>query len=122
MGYRTPDVYHQPEKFDLKPLGDISWDSEPYQFDYTVVWQDTQTGALFYASDSGCSCPSPFEDYTSRDKLTPLDDFQAFHEEMKARENTILRNAEEYEIPGSDRLPGDVAEMLQKVKVAIAAR
>lgn len=53
-------IYYNPEKFGLKILGDIDWSSGYYEFDQTVVWQDEQ-GQMFYAEDSGCSCPSPFE-------------------------------------------------------------
>lgn len=63
MGYSTPDVYYQPEKFDLTIVGEI--EQEPcYSFDKLVVWQHAD-GRLFYADDHGCSCPSPFENYTS---------------------------------------------------------
>jgi hypothetical protein len=120
MGFSRADTYSQPEKFGLEIVGDISWDNEPYQYDYTVVWKDPKTGELFYADDSGCSCPSPFETYTSRDQLTPLSGFQEFYEEMKARENTIMLNAREYNREEKEHVPGAVAELLHKVKVALA--
>jgi hypothetical protein len=62
-------VYYDPDKFGLKVLGDIDWSSGLYEFDQTVVWQDEQ-GQMYYADDSGCSCPSPFE-AMGRDDLTP---------------------------------------------------
>jgi hypothetical protein len=35
-----------------------------------VLWRHLDTGKLFWATDSGCSCPTPFEGYyfTSVDK------------------------------------------------------
>lgn len=54
------NLYYDPEKFGLKVLGDIDWSDGYYQFDQTVIWQDEQ-GQMYYADDSGCSCPSPFE-------------------------------------------------------------
>lgn len=68
MGYDNPDIYYQPEKFGIKPIGEVEWDDESYQFNFTVVWQSLTDPAVFYwATDSGCSCPAPFEDFTGLD-------------------------------------------------------
>lgn len=67
MGYYAPDVYHQPEKFGLEPIGEIEWTEPDYSFDFTVVWK--KDSDYYFASDSGCSCPSPFEYYTSIEDL-----------------------------------------------------
>jgi hypothetical protein len=64
------DVYSTPEKHGLETLGDVEWDDEDYQFNITAVWRDKETGQIYWADDSGCSCPSPFEDYRDRDQLT----------------------------------------------------
>lgn len=56
------DPYYNPEHFGLKTVGEISWHAEAYSFDLTVVWRD-KSGTLYWASDSGCSCPSPFESH-----------------------------------------------------------
>jgi hypothetical protein len=54
--------YYSPEKLDLKVLVDF-WLSEPdYDFNILCVWKH-KNGKLYWAQDSGCSCPSPFEDY-----------------------------------------------------------
>ena len=50
--------------YDPKPLGltVVTSGDDPdafYSFDMFVVWTDGKD--LFYAQDSGCSCPSPFE-------------------------------------------------------------
>ena len=68
MGYYgTPDVYYNPEEFGLKQLLHIDVGGS-YEFDMFTVWYD-ENGKLYWAADSGCSCPSPYEDYTSLDKL-----------------------------------------------------
>ena len=36
-----------------------------------MVWEDVNTGERFFGADSGCSCPTPFEDFT-RASLTPV--------------------------------------------------
>jgi len=55
------NVYYDPEKFGLTQVGALDYSDGAYQFDLTVVWVDV-SGQLYYADDSGCSCPSPFED------------------------------------------------------------
>lgn len=55
------NIYYNPEKFGLIEVAEISWSDESYQFDLTVVWRQKNTGKWFVESDSGCSCPSPFE-------------------------------------------------------------
>jgi len=54
-----------PERHGLQIIADVEWSSGSYEFDQTVVWQHLETGQLYIASDSGCSCPSPFESYDS---------------------------------------------------------
>lgn len=68
MGYSNPDVYYQPEHFGLTPIIEVELDGESYEFNILMVWKG-QDGKLYTATDSGCSCPSPFEDYISIDDL-----------------------------------------------------
>jgi hypothetical protein len=62
-------IYGQPENYGLEEVAELSLSDEPYEFDIRVVWRHEETGVLYTARDSGCSCPSPFEDYTSIDQL-----------------------------------------------------
>lgn len=73
------DVYTNPEDFGLTIVTSVDWDDEPYHFDMTVVWKDSE-GYYYAASDSGCSCPSPFETYTT---LASLGDPMTLHEVIK---------------------------------------
>lgn len=41
---------------------------EDYGFNILAFWAD-RDGLVYSASDSGCSCPSPFEDYHSLQQL-----------------------------------------------------
>lgn len=63
------DVYSNPEKHGLSLVGMVDEIDLSYEFDMFGVWKD-ENGHLYYASDSGCSCPSPFETYYSKDDLT----------------------------------------------------
>lgn len=68
MGWNSPDLYNQPEAFGLTPIGEFEWEAPDYSFDFEVVWQSKEDPELFYwARDSGCSCPSPFEEFTTLD-------------------------------------------------------
>jgi hypothetical protein len=63
--------FDKPQDFGLEIIHTIA--AEPdYSFDMLVVWNRLSDGALFFAQDSGCSCPSPFEEYYTLDDLTPL--------------------------------------------------
>ena len=73
MSFGTPDPYYQPEHFGLTKIEEIDDPGSCYSFEMFVLWRH-QDGRLFYAIDSGCSCPSPFEGYTSLDDLTELTD------------------------------------------------
>jgi hypothetical protein len=59
----------KPERVSLDSLEYIEsfdWDNESYEFNCTQVWKERR-GRYFVASDSGCSCPTPFEDINYTD-------------------------------------------------------
>ena len=66
------DVYYHAEQHGLTIIAEIDDEQSCYSFDLTVVWKNEATGDKYWAADSGCSCPSPFENYTSVEALTPL--------------------------------------------------
>lgn len=64
------NIYYTPEAFGLTIVAMV--EREPnYDFDMVVVWKD-QDGNAYWGQDSGCSCPSPFEDYHTVDSLERL--------------------------------------------------
>jgi hypothetical protein len=69
-------IYYSPENYGLEIVGEIEWSDASYQFDLTVVWRRKLDGQLFYADDSGCSCPSPFEDFKGVNHLTAASMFE----------------------------------------------
>jgi hypothetical protein len=62
------DLYYNPEHFNIEIV--VSHNKkESYGFDMFVGWRSLKDPSLYYwATDSGCSCPSPFENYTSLDQ------------------------------------------------------
>lgn len=83
------DVYSSPERVGLEVVGEVSFDDDSYQFDLGVVWWHPERRVFFYAEDSGCSCPSPFEDYGDVEalgELLPLPALTAKLRGLQARE------------------------------------
>ncbi|GAB6901991.1 DUF7574 domain-containing protein [Kineosporia succinea] len=100
------NAYSSPEKLGLEMIGEAQWGEADYSFDLTVVWRHKESGDLFYADDSGCSCPSPFEDYKGIADLT------------KATRHEILKHiadvaAERETYSGGSLI--DAADLLSKV-------
>lgn len=104
MGWGT-GVYYNPERLGLEPVGEVDFSDGCYQFDLLAVWKHTD-GKLYYAEDQGCSCPSPFEDFTSLDAL-----IEATPHQIAERINERLSS--EY-AHGHD----DGAELIEKVMSA----
>lgn len=80
-----PNIYYDPEKFGLSIVGEVEFSNDSYEFDTTVVWRD-KNGTLYCASDSGCSCPSPFEDLGIAD-LTKIERIQDLIDYFENRKN-----------------------------------
>jgi len=58
--------YYSPESLGLTTVATVE-DEPDYDFQILAIWSD---GKRFYwAEDTGCSCPTPFEDYTTLDSL-----------------------------------------------------
>lgn len=60
-------------------LENIEWRYESWEYDQTEIYRRRSDGALFHASDSGCSCPMPFEYVTEAD-LKPIRTMQDFQD------------------------------------------
>jgi hypothetical protein len=70
-----PDVYYNPENYGLQIIGDVDWmQGESYEYWLSVVWVD-EDGQLYYDSDSGCSCYTPFDE-VQKDDLTKVNFFE----------------------------------------------
>lgn len=101
MGWDAPDPYYQPEAFGLEHFGSTDRDEE-YSFDIFAVWRSKDNPALFYwASDSGCSCPVPFENMNS---LTDMDG-----------NGTALDAAEAFKVWKGNVTSADDAALLEKL-------
>ncbi len=79
-------IYYSPEESGLKVVAEVEYSDLSYQFDMRVVWQHMSSGKLYTARDMGCSCPSPFEDYTKLEDLDELVDMADLRSEIRADE------------------------------------
>lgn len=77
------NIAYDSEKFGLKELYNIDH-ADCYEFDTLMIWQH-EDGTLYYAQDSGCSCPTPFEEYKDLKDLNVItnDTFYNFKECLK---------------------------------------
>lgn len=62
------NIYYNPEAYGLETVGEVEWGDGCYSFDLTVIWKDAE-GVYYWESDSGCSCPTPFESFSSAQEL-----------------------------------------------------
>ncbi len=82
----SENIYCHPESYGLKVFAETSNPALDYKFSMFVVWQD-KSGNLFYAEDSGCSCPAPFEDISEIEQLNTIigvDGLKAFFDALTA--------------------------------------
>lgn len=75
------DIYSTPKKLGLETVGSLDLAEPFYSFDIVLVSRNPETGKFYVNSDSGCSCPSPFEGIRSvADAGAPLDAHAAVKE------------------------------------------
>lgn len=110
MSYND-NVYYSPEKYGLTPVGEIEWDGESYQFNITAVWRHQETGDLYYADDSGCSCPAPFETYDSLDELNKATRFEV----IKHLEDRLENRYQHSYGSSKEEVVGDMAGLISKL-------
>lgn len=65
--YNNP--YDNPSSWNLDMIAEFDKSDGSYQFDLIVIWK-TDEGYLLIGTDSGCSCPSPFERVEHVSELT----------------------------------------------------
>lgn len=62
----------------LERLGEVEVDNEPYSFNLIGLWKGAE--GYYLGTDSGCSCPTPWESYAKADLTGPLTAEQAKEE------------------------------------------
>lgn len=104
----TENIYYHPEKFDLREYGQLDLAGD-YEFCKFVVWvgaeyDPTHSSGLtlpvtvYWAWDSGCSCPVPFEGHgwndlrrgTAQQCMLNLQQWYAGQPEFRKNQNAYL--------------------------------
>lgn len=63
--------YYRPEKSGLSIFWEIDT-AGSYEFDMFVIWERQDDKSLWWGTDSGCSCPTPFESHVSLDPINSI--------------------------------------------------
>jgi len=103
--------YYSPEDFGLELIGSVDT-AGTYEYDMFCVWVHEETKAIYYATESGCSCPSPFEDVTI-ETMTRVPEPNALRSLMKSWAEQSY---------GEEPLTGaQISAIIQKTHAAVAA-
>jgi hypothetical protein len=57
------NIYYDTEKCGLEIVHVLDQDDLYYEFNTMLIVRATGTNRLYYAQSSGCSCPTPFEEF-----------------------------------------------------------
>lgn len=69
--------YYNPETWGLGIFDEVNTGGS-YEFDQFVIWEKLEDSTLWYGTDSGCSCPTPFEHFHEWGDLTQITK-ESFH-------------------------------------------
>jgi hypothetical protein len=112
------NIANHPEAFGLEIVAEFYDPDACYDFDTFIVWKD-KAGSFYYAGDSGCSCPTPFEDYRSVKELARV---RTLHQLERAVDEWLARIEEQYDNESNEykRKPNedlrkDVKKLLETV-------
>jgi len=83
--------FYNPEKCDLTLLLTIREPGLSYEFNYTIFVKDNPTGDIYAVSDSGCSCPTPFENILGLGDMVPIRNMQDFDTFFKQDDYRVNR-------------------------------
>jgi hypothetical protein len=72
-------------------LDEIEWDNESYAFNITGIWVRDSDGTLWTADDSGCSCPTPWENLGSLERLFSIEALVERYKRQTATDETGYR-------------------------------
>jgi len=61
-----------PERLGLEITAVLNEPGLSWEYNTVLLFRRLEDGKLFWAADSGCSCPTPFEGYKTVESLNPL--------------------------------------------------
>lgn len=104
-----PTVESNPGAYGLALVGGLDDPDACYSFNMLRVWRHND-GRVFWGTDSGCSCPMPFEEVNGLDDLELLtaDTWPEF-------EHAVMTHCLPYSPSRTDELAADRTGLLAKV-------
>ena len=86
MSYFDENIYYHPEKHELEEIGQLDDPEASYSFAICAFWKKGKR-QVYAAFDSGCSCPSPFEDVTfdMLERISTVEQARRFIEGCESR-------------------------------------
>lgn len=58
------NIYYNPKECGLEIVEVLDESNLSYEFNTLLIVRATDTNRMYYATSSGCSCPTPFEEYS----------------------------------------------------------
>ena len=108
------NISYYPQEFGVEEIHEFDLSDGSYQFDYVTVWQSTTDKRTFYVgTDSGCSCPSPYEDVQSLADLERLDP-----DNPRPQIEKLFRLEEQHYSHSAAALMKGISDMVAAVKEA----
>jgi hypothetical protein len=101
--------YYSPEEVGLSVIGEVD-DAGSYEFNTIVAWTDGSK--LYWAHDSGCSCPTPFED-----SEVTMEDKSNIEELKESGLQSFIDEVMEMDLPLRER-----QEFIDKVKKVLRGK
>jgi len=102
------NIYYSPDEYGVHVFGEVDLAEPYYSFDLLVVWRDASR-SFYFATDSGCSCPAPFENVRSVEDLEGP---------MKAAELVKFLETFEYEWGNPEYYRPGIVDLIAKVRNA----
>jgi hypothetical protein len=99
--------------FGLTKVGEWEWSEPDWSFDITAVWRKSR-GKYYYASDAGCSCPTPFEDITSVRDLEGPYNKEELRKQLFELLDTRCDDKYHYGYP-KDKIKEEILEVLSRL-------
>lgn len=79
------NVYYHPEIWGWTGFASLDLIAQYYEFHILAVLK-RKDGTLVYAVSAGCSCPTPFDEYSTPESWTPITGITAFSGAVKAHQ------------------------------------
>lgn len=73
------NFYFNPESRNCEIVAVLDEPNLSYEYATAIVLKEKESGKLYAAFDSGCSCPTPFENFRSLEDFTPINSEEDFN-------------------------------------------